>query len=155
MKLQLSPQPRLETLLETIQQVEAFARAHCKWAADVYALTVTVEELLTSTLMFGFENTPAPHLSIHMYATGNKVVCTIFDSGAPFDPRSPNPAAASGKTHARQDAFPFALMQKTARGLEWRYEDGRNIVHVEYPGPGPASEMPSRARRDQRTGTSE
>ena len=129
-RLVLNPEPRLEALLETIQRVEAFARANQMSSLNTHELTVAVEELLTNTIMFGFEGVSEPHLAVSLEGQGKKVVCEISDNGACFDPRGAN--NDSSQSNARIQAFPSELIGKTAPHLEWRYEEGRNLVRLVY-----------------------
>ena len=129
-RLVLHPEPRLEAVLETIQKVEAFARASQLSSLNTYALTVAVEELLTNTIMFGFKDMSAPEVVVSLAVRGKRVVCEISDNGTGFDPRSAN--SDSSHTDARDQAFPSQLIRETAPHLDWRSEGGRNLVRLEY-----------------------
>ncbi len=141
-RLILNPEPRLEALLETIQRVEAFAQSNQVSRSNTYALTVAVEELLTNTIMFGFEGVSEPDLAVSLEGRGEKIVCEISDNGAGFDPRSAN--SDSNQSHARSRAFPSELIQEVAPSLEWRRDQGRNTVRLEYEFDDPSLEQTSR-----------
>ena len=129
-RLVLNPEPRLEALLESIQRVEAFAQANQMSSQNTYALTVAVEELLTNTIMFGFEGVAEPDLVVSLEGRAERVICEISDNGAGFDPRGTEDD--SNQTDPRRQSFPSELIREIAPHLEWRYEEGRNLVRLEY-----------------------
>ncbi len=129
-RLVLNPEPRLEALLETIQRVEAFAQANQMSSLKTYALTVAVEELLTNTVMFGFDRVSEPDLVVSLEGQGKKIVCEISDNGDCFDPRGAS--SDSSQSNARSQAFSSELICKTVPQFEWRYEEGRNLVRLVY-----------------------
>ena len=129
-RLVLNPEPRLEAVLETIQRVEAFAQTNHMSSRNTYALTVAVEELLTNTIMFGFEGVSEPDLVVSLEGRAERVICEISDNSAGFDPRGAE--SDSNRSDRRRQSFPGELIREVAPHLEWRYEEGRSLVRLEY-----------------------
>lgn len=129
-RLVLHPEPRLEAVLDTIQEVEAFARANQVSALNIYDLTVAVEELLTNTIMFGIKVAADANLVVSLQRRGESIVCEISDNGVRFDPRCGR--GEPNTSNARSQAFPIELLREVAPNLEWRYEEGSNRVRIKY-----------------------
>ena len=134
-EIHLQPEARLDALPDLIQEVDAFADAHKLPSSSAHALTAAVEELLSNTIVFGFEEVSAPEIAISLKSEDGRIICEICDNAERFDPNVATHAdqEASSSGDPRREGLAEELLRQTAERLEWRYEGGRNHLLLEYP----------------------
>ena len=134
-EIHLQPEARLDALPDLIQEVDAFANAHKLPSSSAHALTAAVEELLSNTIVFGFEEVSAPEIAISLKSEDGRIICEICDNAERFDPNVATHAdqEASSSRDPRREGLAEELLRQTAERLEWRYEGGRNYLVLEYP----------------------
>ncbi len=126
----------LEAITENIPQVTAFIDGQlealdCSIKAQMQ-IDVAIDELFgnishyayapgrgEATVRFGFDE-----------ATRTASV-TFMDSGVPFDPLGKTDPDVTSPVHERQvGGLGIFLVKKTMDGIDYRYEDGKNILTI-------------------------
>ncbi len=111
------------------KQIEEFCAARDIAPAVTYALNLSMDELLTNTISYGYDDDAEHRIDIAVRMEGNAVVVEITDDAKPFDPAE----AAQPDTSLPIEDRPIGglgifLVHEMMDGFEYRRGEGRNIV---------------------------
>ena len=84
--LRLSVAPRLSGVGNVSRIVEAFAEENGLSEPQVYAINLALDELIANAVTYGFAGVTRPRIDIGLRVDGDRLVLTLTDNGAPFDP---------------------------------------------------------------------
>ena len=111
------------------ERVEAFCEARDISPAVGYAVNLSIDELLTNTISYGYGDDGPHRIDIALSLDGDAVTVVISDESAPFDPtqiREPDTEATLDEREI--GGLGIHLVSQMMDGFAYRYEDGRNIV---------------------------
>ena len=80
-----SPEPRLESVLETVRQVEGYLYAQGVSREARYMLTAAIESVLHERIAHALSSVPAPCIEIRIDREDALIKCEVTDNGAPFE----------------------------------------------------------------------
>ena len=121
----------LRELAVVAAQIDEFCAAHGVSAHVAYAVNVSVDELLTNTISYGYED-DEPHtieLSVSVDASG--IVVEIVDDGIGHSASSssfPEPVLQNILDEQSLDEPGFFLLHQMMDSVEFRREDPFNVV---------------------------
>lgn len=130
--------PLKATIGADLAQIPAFAQRLEAWGAatglvdaDVHALSLSLDELMTNAIEYGAAGAPASGfvLEVELARSGNVVTATLRDNGAPFDPLSAAPPDLESAAEDRKIGGLGVHFAKTLTDTQtYRFEDGRNVL---------------------------
>ena len=118
----------LRELAGVAAQIDEFCATHEVSAHVAYAVNVSVEELLTNTIGYGYGDDEPHTIELSMSADAGAVVVEMVDDGVGYgasDFPEPHPENDDG---AVVDGPGFFLLHQVMDSVEFRREDGRNVV---------------------------
>ena len=127
--LKLTIENDLTQLAVVRDQVESFAKRENLSRDVVFAAKLVLEELLTNTISYGYDNKRVQRIEIQLEVRGDQLIICTVDDGLAFDPRTAKvpDTKASLKDRAIGGLgvhFVTNLMDK----FEYRYKNGKNYV---------------------------
>ena len=119
----------LRELAAAAERIGEFCSVHGIPPATAYAVSLSVEELLTNTISYGYEDGGEHHIDLVIRLDGDVLAVEISDDGIEFSPDS----AASPDTNASIEDRPIGglgifLTRKMMDSVDYRRDAGRNIV---------------------------
>ncbi len=127
--LRLTIENDLAQLAVVRDQVESFAKRENLSDDVVFAAKLVLEELLTNTISYGYDDKSVQRIEIRLEVRGDQLIICTVDDGLAFDPRTAKvpDTKASLKDRAIGGLgvhFVTNLMDK----FEYRHENGKNHV---------------------------
>ncbi|MCR5203779.1 MAG: ATP-binding protein [Lachnospiraceae bacterium] len=126
----------IEALTDNLQAVLDFVDtelegADCPMKTQMQ-IDVAVEELFVNVAHYAY--TPATgqaRIDIEITEDPKKVMITITDSGIPFDPTAkPDPDVTLSAQERQIGGLGIYMVKKSMDSMDYRYEDGKNIVSI-------------------------
>ena len=94
-----------------------------------YAVNLAIEELLTNTISYGYDDEDAHRIEIILRMEGDALVVVIVDDSMPFDPtREMEVDVASSIEDRRVGGLGLLLVRQMMDEVEYRRLEGCNIV---------------------------
>lgn len=119
----------LAELTRVAERVDDFCAAHNVPADCAFKLNVALEELLTNTMSYGFDDTLRHEIAITVARAGDEIVAEISDDARPFDPlTAPAPDLDSTIEERRVGGLGVHLVKTLMDKVVYAYRDGRNRV---------------------------
>lgn len=110
-------------------QLEQFAAAHHFPDRKLHEVQVALEEHLTNILHYGYDDHGEHHIQIEVRLTATELRLRVQDDGRPFDPLAhPAPDLSLPLDQRPIGGLGIHMIQKSLDGLEYRREDGKNIL---------------------------
>lgn len=133
-EIHLYPEPGLASLVDTIQEVDAFVDAAGMTAEQAHSFTAALEEYLTSIILYGFDGTSQPEIQITVKRERDQISCELVDNGAHFDPTASqdDQVQESAQTDLRRKMLAISMLEATGGHHEWCHMNGRNHLRLEY-----------------------
>ena len=127
--LKLTIENDLAQLAVVRDQVESFAKRENLSRDVVFAAKLVLEELLTNTISYGYDDKSVQRIEIRLEVRGDQLIICTVDDGLAFDPRTAKvpDTKASLKDRAIGGLgvhFVTILMDK----FEYRHKNGKNYV---------------------------
>ena len=119
----------LAELPRVAESIDEFCESQAFPPACAFKLNVALEELLTNTISYGYDDT-LPH-EIRLTAThrGDDILVEISDDAQQFDPRDvPPPDLESALEERRVGGLGVHLVKTLMDEVDYAYEGGRNRV---------------------------
>ena len=96
-----------------------------------YALDLILEELLSNTIKYGYDDADPHTISITLAVAADCVRLTVIDDGHEFDPRGAHGADVTKPLRERRVGGVGLLLVKTlSREMSYRRESGKNILGI-------------------------
>ena len=119
----------LQELAVVAGEVDAFCARHGIAPAIAYAVNLSLDELLTNTISYGYEDDDQHDIDIALRLEDGVIVVEISDDGIPFEPASaPAPDTDATLQDRPIGGLGIFLVGRMMDSFEHRYSDGRNIV---------------------------
>lgn len=114
--------------------LEAFVEGNELPPRAGYTLALIVEELVTNIVKYGYAGADAGPLKLTVVLDDNRVVGTLVDAGAPFDPTAmPTPDVAAEMEERHIGGLGVHLVRTMSEDFSYRRDDGHNIVSFRLP----------------------
>ncbi len=99
-----------------------------------YTLALIVEELVTNIVKYGYAGADAGPLKLTVKLDNDRVVGTLIDAGAPFDPTSmATPDVEAEMEDRRIGGLGVHLVRTMSEDFSYRRDEGRNVVSFRLP----------------------
>ncbi len=126
------------TLGPDLTEIPAFATRLEAWGAenalsdaDVHALSLSLDELMTNAIEYGAKGAPEAgfEMTVELSCEGGAVTATLSDNGAPFDPLTAAPPDLDSAAEDREIGGLGVHFAKTLTDTQhYRHENGRNVL---------------------------
>lgn len=131
--LHISMVPRVTELQNLSRQVEEYGDAQGLPEPTVFVINLALDELITNSVMHGFNGVGDPHIDIILRVDGDSLLLTVRDNGAPFDPTDDtNPDLDSALEDRRIGGLGLHLVKSFANRIHYKYVDGQNCLTLEH-----------------------
>lgn len=122
---------RLEEIAKVARTVERFARRHRLPASVVHAVGVSLDELISNVIAYGYRDRRRHRITVRLSLAAPDLVVLVEDDGVLFDPLAQPPPEVAGSLHERRQgglgiAFVRALMDE----VRYRRVGERNQVEM-------------------------
>ena len=112
------------------QQVEGYGRAEGWGPVFVMKVNLLLEELVLNVRDHG--QVAGRRFDVEISSGSSEVRLDFSDDGVAFDPTrdAPSPDLDSGLQERRVGGLGIHLVRSLANSIDYRYEDGRNVLSV-------------------------
>jgi serine/threonine-protein kinase RsbW len=119
----------LAELSRVAEGVEEFCANHEIPAAIAFKLNIAIEELLTNTISYSYNDGGRHEIAIDLARDGETIVAELSDDGRPFDPlNAPQPDLDSAIEDRRVGGLGVYLVKAMIDDVGYAYRDGRNHI---------------------------
>ena len=122
----------LRKIARVASRIEEFCSAHGIAPETAFAVNLAIDELLTNTISYGYDDDEEAHrIEVILRLEGKTLVVAVVDDSALFDPtemREPDLDAPTGGDGREMDGLGMLLVNRTMDGVEYRRRDGCNVV---------------------------
>lgn len=127
--LQFSVANDLREIAVAADRIDEFCSANGIPPATAYAINLSVDELLTNTISYGYEGSGEHRIDLMIRLDGDVLAVEISDDGIEFAPDS----ADDPDTHASIEDRPIGglgifLTRQMMDSFDYRRDEGRNVV---------------------------
>ena len=120
----------LERLAE---RATAFLEAQQAPVKIVYAVSLALEELVTNTIKYGYDDAGRHEIEVCLLVEPAQVILSLTDDGHPFDPLAARPPDLEAPLEERAiGGLGLHLIQKLAAAASYRREDGKNRLELRF-----------------------
>ena len=127
--LELSLGNDVEEIAAVAERIDEFCAA-CNIGPQVaYAVNLSVEELLTNTISYGYGDDEPHRIAIRVRLDANLLGVEMIDDARPFDPTTGTEPDLEASLEDRPvGGLGLFFADQMMDSIEYRYEDGRNVV---------------------------
>lgn len=127
--LQFSVANDLREIAVAADRIDEFCSLNGIPPATAYAVNLSVDELLTNTISYGYEDSGEHRIDLMIRLDGDVLAVEISDDGIEFAPDS----ADDPDTHASIEDRPIGglgifLTRQMMDSFDYRRDEGRNVV---------------------------
>lgn len=127
MRLELSDD--LAEIAVLAARIEAFCDVHGIGSGIAHAVNLSLDELLTNTISYGFIGVPRREIAVEIDLSGDVLTVRISDTGIPFDPsHAPPPDLESDVEQRPIGGLGVHFVREMMDGFDYRRHEGRNEV---------------------------
>ncbi|HVA13173.1 MAG TPA: ATP-binding protein [Stellaceae bacterium] len=117
----------LAELTRVAASVDAFCAARAIPPDCAFKLNLALEELLTNTISYGFDDAGRHEIAVTVALIGGEIVAEIGDDARPFDPlQAPPPDLDSPLEERRVGGLGVYLVKTLMDAVAYDRRDGRN-----------------------------
>ena len=118
-------------LTRVADSVDEFCAAHSLPADCAFKLNIALEELLTNTISYGFDDAQPHEIAIDIAVADDAIVAEISDDGRPFDPlQAPPPDLDSPIEERRVGGLGVHLVKTLMDEVVYDHRGGRNHIRL-------------------------
>jgi anti-sigma regulatory factor (Ser/Thr protein kinase) len=120
----------LAELTRVAESVDEFCEAQSVPQACAFKLNIALEELLTNTISYGFEDSGRHEIALTVACQGEEIVAEIKDDARQYDPlqEAPEPDLDSALEERRVGGLGVYLVKTLMDDVRYEYRDGQNRV---------------------------
>ena len=127
--LQFSVGNDLREIAVAADRIDEFCSVHGIPPATAYAVNLSVDELLTNTISYGFEDSDEHRIDLVIRLDGDVLAVEISDDGVEFAPNSADDPDTSASIEDRPiGGLGIFLTRRMMDSFDYRRDEGRNIV---------------------------
>ena len=128
-RLEFSLVNDLRGISSAAARIDAFCAAHGLSPGIRFDVTLAVEELVTNTIGYGYDDGGEHSIDVVLRIEGDTLTVEIVDDGRAFDPlQAPEPDLGAPLEERAVGGLGIYLVRKTMDGVAYRRQDGRNVV---------------------------
>jgi sigma-B regulation protein RsbU (phosphoserine phosphatase) len=125
--LELTLANRTSELQRLASEVERFAQNHGMPDADVHALSLALDEVITNTITYGYDGQGAHEIRVRVTLTNDRLSAEVEDDGRPFNPlTAPQPDLTSAVEDRPVGGLGIHLVRSLMEQVDYRRESGKN-----------------------------
>ena len=142
-RLKLRLTNRLSEIPRSAELVEAFCAGHGVASSAIFAINVSLEELLANTISYGYADDGNHEILVQVWREDADVVIDIADDARGFDPtRAAPPDLAAPLNERPIGGLGIYLARSMMDGMEYRHDGQQNRLRLRkritpQPAPGP------------------
>lgn len=119
----------LREIAVAADRIDQFCSAHGIPPATAYAVNLSVDELLTNTISYGYKDGEEHRVDLMIRRDGDLLTIEISDDGIEFTPDSAKvPDTAASIEDRPIGGLGIFLTRQMMDSFEYRRDEGRNIV---------------------------
>ena len=127
--LELSLANDLQAISGIAARIDAFCEARNLSPQIAYAVNLSVDEILTNTIGYGYDDDGAHRIALTLRLEEGTLVVVIVDDARAFDSSlATDPDTESPLEERALGGLGLFLVQQMMDGVDYRRQDGRNIV---------------------------
>ena len=127
--LQISLTNELREITVAATQIEEFFAARAQSPAIAYAVNLSVDELLTNTISYGYDDGNPHRIDIAVRMDESVIVVEITDDARPFEPSEvPQPDTGASLEDRPLGGLGIFLVREMMDSFQYRRSQGHNIV---------------------------
>ena len=127
--MELSLHNDLRELAVAAEKVDAFCAEHGLSTDIAFAVNVSVDELLTNTISYGYDEGGRHRIRMTVRLEGGVLVVELSDDAKPYDPTSaPHPDIDASIEERPIGGLGVHFVRELMDGFRYRRSGGRNIV---------------------------
>ena len=127
--LQFSVANDLREIAVAADRIDEFCSVHGIPPATAYAVNLSVDELLTNTISYGFEDSEQHRIDLMIRLDGDVLALEISDDGVEFEPDSSEDPDTDASIEDRPiGGLGIFLTRHMMDSFDYRRDEGRNIV---------------------------
>jgi anti-sigma regulatory factor (Ser/Thr protein kinase) len=120
---------RLEEIERLATVVETCGEAHHLPAAVVYAINLSLDEVVTNVISYAFTDVQDHAIEVRLRLDAGEIQVDVVDDGRPFDPRDvPAPDLDAPLEERGIGGLGLHIVRKMMDGLSYRREGSRNVL---------------------------
>jgi serine phosphatase RsbU (regulator of sigma subunit)/anti-sigma regulatory factor (Ser/Thr protein kinase) len=125
--LELTLANRSSELQRLASEVERFAQSQRIPDADVHALSLALDEVITNTISYGYDDQGAHEIRVRLMLANGRLSAEVEDDGRPFDPlTTPQPDLTSAVEDRPVGGLGIHLVRSLMEQVDYRRESGKN-----------------------------
>jgi len=125
--LELTLANRSSELQRLASEVERFAQSQRIPDADVHALSLALDEVITNTISYGYDDQGAHEIRVRLTLAHGRLSAEVEDDGRPFDPlTTPQPDLTSAVEDRPVGGLGIHLVRSLMEQVDYRRESGKN-----------------------------
>lgn len=122
---------RLEELERLAQAIEEFGAAHALSAKVVYAINLSLDELVTNIISYGFPGGGEHRIEVVLQVADGMARITLSDDGIAFNPlQMPKPDATAALEERRIGGWGIQFVREMMDELQYAREHDRNVLRL-------------------------
>lgn len=127
--LTLSLKNDLTEIARASAAVEELGERHHATPDAIYAINLALEEVLTNTISYGYDDGAAHEIVVDFNLRENELTVTLTDEARPFDPlQAPAPDVNAPLEDRPIGGLGIHLAKTMMDGMHYRHEAGKNIL---------------------------
>ena len=121
-------------------KIDAFCAARGMGPVVAYAANLSIDEVLTNTISYGYQDEARHDIDIALHFDGNRLVVVIRDDAAPFDPTlAAEPDTGAALADRPIGGLGLFLVKQMMDDVAYRHENGFNVMTLTKTVAAPAS----------------
>lgn len=109
--------------------VRRFGELHDVPSRALYAVNLALDEVVTNTILYGFENPAGQEISVRVEVAGTELRGELMDGGREFNPLTVPPPKLDAPLHDRElGGLGLHLVRSLMDKLDYRREDAKNML---------------------------
>jgi serine/threonine-protein kinase RsbW len=132
MEFELSPElGEIQVLADAMDKFSKFAAIPSK---ILFRLNLAIDELVTNTIVYGFENAESRHIGVIVHRHDDIVEVELRDSGTPFDPLSlPAPDVDVSLEDRQIGGLGVYFVRTLIEQVDYAHDGKHNIIRLTVP----------------------
>ena len=119
----------LQELARIAERIDEFCEDRNLGPQIGYAVNLSVDEILTNTISYGYDDEEPHEIEIVVSMEGDAIVVVIVDDSTAFDlSQAPDADIESSVEERALGGLGLFLVHQMMDGVEYRRVDGRNVV---------------------------
>ena len=132
MKIKNTYSADLTNLEKIYADTESFCEKINADAKTIYALNLSLDEIFTNIVSYGYKNDTSKNVEIELEKSGNEIIATISDTAPRFNPlidaKSPDTTATLDERNV--GGLGIFFIRKNMDRVSYKYENEKNKLSI-------------------------